>query len=769
MVDLLVKMLQKASKFITKLTQPSHRFILLILVIIWLNVLNIFIFHHRHKTLGYLTSKISLFNPLSNYDGHAIPKKLVESLPVKFLLDDAGIVSDRRRIDIHSQNYDDLISKHSFEELVKLPFSDRCDAFFKNLYVLSDSNWVMDAPNRFKIDTEYEMSWDSYKNKYKDEYREKLAKSQSKDPKDVSGKDIHKAIAKVYDGLKEQARKDEREMQEHIAIGRIFNKCYVTRDSFRTKNKLEKLASSQARLMSKFSSSRFVPTSAERKLSPKRFPDCADLETRVYPWLSYDFPTYERFSGYQSRYPPNMLEFTEGDSSSRKRTRDSEPIPSKLTGNRPCWLNTFKNLLSGRGVVVPFYEGSLEMTVSLIRLLRALKNELPVQIISFGRIGEPQKKALISAARDPLRDLPPSFEKVSNVFEDLILVSEEFGLMQQELWFVDALAFFVPEAKEKWFDFPLAVLATFASSFEEVLLIDPMAGPLRNPEYFFSQSEYEQKGAYFYRSKPRHTRREKDADFFNKLSPSLIDAIVFDIPILSAHTLDLPFFSGVQEMQDPGIMAIDKEQHFAAINSLMQLSTFWPAKFRGDISQELWLGLLVAGDENFHFNKYYPAALGEKIEEKGKPLRVCGAHTGHLDPQASNEIAWITNGFRSCPLKAFDAKAEFDSKLKWKAFKDAEDLSNYYKSRLDVDVAVIPPFEGTHSFKLENDEKNPASSWTTEKGCQDMIFCASSEIGGTTKYGSNRQRGQVVKLESYERDMIAFYGDIWLGTASKKD
>lgn len=759
----LVKALLVVARLSAKLSLPTKRIVFLVLVILWVNVINYTLFHHRHKALDYLANKINLLNPLNNYEGHAIPKKLVDSILVKFLLDEAKVRSDERRVELHSQNYDDLFTRHAIEEVIQLSFSDRCDAFFRNLYVSSGSNWMLDAPERFKMDMEYEIPWDDYKNKYEKETREKLAASQKKKPEDVNGDDIHNAIAEVYDGLKDQAKKNERAMLDQIAIGRIFSQCFVTRDVSSVKQKLDRFAANQARLMSKFSHKQLVLSEEERKINKNKFPDCADLETRVYPWLSFQYPVYERYTGEAFEGPPPMSEFVgEEFQSGRGKLRSDQSIKLIFTGGKPCWLNNFKNLLNGKGVVIPFYEGSVDDIKSLIRLLRALKNEYPVQVISYGPIEKDHKHALIDAAQKPLTDLPGSYNDVKDTFEELIVESEEVGLTTQELWFVDALAMLVPEAKEKWDDFPLSILATFASSFEEILLFDPTAIPLKNPGYFFSQREYEQKGAYFYRAKPMHTREDRNINFFNKLLPSLIDLVVFEIPILTAQSLDLPFFTGLQEVQDPGVVVVDKSQHFAAINSLMQLGAFWPASYRGNVSQELWLGFLVSGDESFHFNKYFPAAISDELSEKDGAPQICSAHTGHLDPVTSNELVWLTNGLMTCPAKDADAKADHGNAFKWKTFEKVEDMERYYRSRFKVTMAVVPPFVNTDSFDLKNDDGLPESPWMEGDGCKGMVMCANSEIGGKTKYGSNKQRGQFLEFEALETDLIAFYGDIWL-------
>lgn len=747
-----------------KFRLPTRRFLLLIGVIVWINTINFFVFHHRHQALNYLTNKFNQLNPLNNYEGHAIPKKLVDSITVKYWLNEAKIVSDPRRIEIHSLNYDDMLSVHPLEELLQLSYGDRCDAFFKNLYVSSESKWVMDAPDRFRLDMEYEMSWDDYKKKYEESFREKIAQAQGKKPEDVDPKNIHDAIAKIYDGLKDRAKKDEKVMLEEIAFGRIFNKCYVTRDDPKQKQKLNRFASRQARLVGGFSGGRFVESDAERELSPEKFPSCADLEQRMYPWLSYQFPVYERYSGQVMKTPPE----TSGEHSGEHTKRSKEPLRSKLTGNKPCWLSQYKNRLHGKGIAIPFDTYRMDEMVALIRLLRAHGNKLPIQIVSYGQIEEHQKQALSDAAREPYVDLPPSYVKVAEHLGN-ILESEDRGLRSQDVWFVDALTLLDPQVREDWSDYPISILATFASSFEEVVLMDPTIVPLKNPDYFFNLKEYKQKGAYFYRAKPMQKRMEKNTDFFKRMTPSLIDTVMFNIPILTDQSLSLPFFEGLQEMQDAAVAVVDKKRHFNAMGSLLQLGAFWPADYRGSVAQELWLGFVVAGDEDFHFNKYFPAALGDADPLEEIAPQVCSTHTGHLDPVSTNELVWMTGGYAVCPVGEPDVSEDFGRAFIWHTFDGPDEMVEYYRSRFNLKVAIVPPYENIDSFELNNNDGNPVSPWQWGIGCQGKVLCANGEIGGSTDHEPNVQKGQFIEFDPLERDLHAFYGDIYMGILGTKN
>lgn len=330
------------------------------------------------------------------------------------------------------------------------------------------------------------------------------------------------------------------------------------------------------------------------------------------------------------------------------------------------------------------------------------------------------------------------------------------------MWFVDALAALVHETKEKWDSFPLSILATFVNSFEEMLLLDPSAVPLKNPEYFFNLEGYKQHGAYFYRAKPWSKVKEKNIDFFNIMTPSLIDKVVFDIPILTQQTLDLPFWDGLKEVQDSGVVVINKLRHFATVVTLMQAGAYWPLGYRGNIQQELWLGFALAGDEDFTFNKHFPAALGDTLPDEEKSPQLCSVHAGHFDPVTSNLLAWMTSGFANCPIRNPDVGDDFGLAFNWHTFETPENMVDFYKSKFQPKAAIIPPYVNTDSLDLKNDDKNPTRPWDAGKGCENMVFCANGEIGGSGKHGLNLQKGQFLELDPKERDFIAFYGDIWI-------
>ena len=76
--------------------------------------------------------------------------------------------------------------------------------------------------------------------------------------------------------------------------------------------------------------------------------------------------------------------------------------------------------------------------MSLIHLLRALDNKLPIQIVYYDDVNEESKRKIVTAAQEDFRSLPHSFEKVAHLFGDKYINSQGKGLQPQEIWFVNA-------------------------------------------------------------------------------------------------------------------------------------------------------------------------------------------------------------------------------------------------------------------------------------------------------------------------------------------
>lgn len=765
-------------KVVQTLKHPSKRNLIFFLAILWINIINLYVFYHRHEALRLLSSSLQISAPINNYKGHAIPRRLIDDPVIKLWAREGNITEDSRHIDTHSSNYNDFFSDHAVNTIFGLSYPERCDAYFRRLYVSSDT-WGLDSSTDYKIDMEYRMKWNDYKKKYKNWAVEKVASNKQIAPLkvDQNGKDVEKEIADVFDKLKDKAKLDTYSMRDAVARLRIFNRCYVESGDSAVHKEQSSFVDLQRQAMGGLQRP-FVLTSDEQVFGKSHFRSCSDLQQKIYPWIR-NFPLYQRHDGLIIRTPPNIKNYVHdhqvlAPSDERNRGKGGKrPVRSALTNNQQCWISEFKNLLNGKGIVIPFNAKlDLENTINLIHVLRAMGNKYPIQVVYYGNFKEEERQKLVDAAQRPFTDFPSSFSTVQPNIPKLAFDPQTQGFAKQELWLVDASTMIVEHFRTKMLNVPIRAFAAVANSFDEYILMDPTAVPLQNPQYFFDLPEYRSKGAYFYRARQYSQRHEDDSKFFNKIAPSMVDSVMFGIPLVSEDTWDLPFFERLSQVQDPRIAVINRGVHFSSVMTYLQLSMFYPSNIRNNNATEIWLGFAANGDNEFHFSEIGPAAVGRLTElslrlidsKKPDSEEICSTQVGHLDPHSGNKLVWIASGLKTCMAQNVDAGKERSvHKITWTHINNDDDLNSYYSSRVAFDHAIVPPFNDIKSLKLENDEKEPTLPWTQKKACNEEFFCAYSRIGGKKGEKDSTLRGQIVQFDSGEKDLYSFYGDIWVG------
>lgn len=761
---------------------PTKRTIMYFLAIVWINAINFYLFHHRLQVLSHFTSSLSEVAPLNNYKGHAIPRKLIDNIVFKMWGKIGNVGNDTRRMDTHLGNYDDFFAVHDVSSIVGLSYSERCDAYFRSLYAKS-KQWHLDSANEFFIDMEFQMDWEDYKKKYINWAVEMVAK-EKKIPElevDKNGNDVKDKIAKAFDNLKLKAKQDEYTMRDFVAHARIFNRCYVERengDVFHSQDQFLQKQQSEMRSLA----TNFQLTTEEEYLSSDAFDLCGHLQSKMFPWMQNSFPSYQRHTGEIVRSPPHMNKYVSdrhvnapSDSHYSSAKGAKSPVHSKLTNNKQCWINEFKNRISGKGIVIPFEASSIDDTVNLIHLLRALGNRYPVQIVYYTTMSKEHKEKLVDAARRPFTDMPRSFSKVHDLIPKLSFEAKTNGFLATELWFVDASTMVAGHFQSKLSKVPIIAWASVVNSFEEYILMLPLAAPLKDPQYFFDLEGYKQKGAYFYRAKAWKKRDSRDLKFFNRMAPSLVDATMFDIPVLSSEVLDIPFFDSLSEVQDAGLSVINRARHFSSVMMQLQLAQFFPANHRSNNGLEIWLAFALNGDLDFHFHDLLPAAMGKFTEpalrlkdgsKKPDSKEICGSQVGHLDfTHSAPTPAWISGGFQGCSSRKIEFPKELSSKVfPWRHIIEEADLKSFYNDRIQLENAIVPPFEGVDLLELKNDEKEPTKPWQQHQGCDAKFFCGYSRIGGKNKDKDTTKYGRVVDFDRASVDLFDFYGDIWVGT-----
>lgn len=756
---------------------------------IWIIFINIWIYNYKYSSFRVDNTSIYDEEYQSNPDNEKVSLVSENHIKQVDVMHDKDIKSiiksltilDQRTIDSHSSIYDDILANHNLKDiLTNLNFKQRCDLYFKNLF-LDDNNWYLNPDEDLPLDHRGEFDYDPFRKKVYSDIKLKYMEEHKLKPQQVDEAIIQELIKQEYDNFWENTLKVEQKITDYLSHLRIFNKCYITNDNTYQINQNNQLLAQETNLRQSDESSRFKYTANENLVNTKSFTTCNEIESRIYKWLSFAYPIYERFTGEKLAAPPDLTKYIKypevfKPSNLEFESRTGKPIKSDFTGNEPCFLNRFKNALNGKGIVLSISDGHVDDTVKLIHLLRALNNHYPIQIVYFDEINDDSKTKLVNAARNKMIDLPQSFQKVTQYFPEDYIHNEDGGLPKQEIWFVNVYHAIHHNYRKKFGGFSNKFLATVFNSFEEFMLLDADSVLVQNPEYFFNLAGYIKRGAYFFKDRTAaEFRPQSDGKFFQKITPSVLDKLMFDIPIITSKTLGREFFEGMKHYMESGLVLINRSVHFNSVMTMVQMNLFKPVTDRVYGDKEIfWLGFIANGDEEFHFNKYFAAAIGtetpddERVSTPGdappKGREVCSAHPGHINGEDEQSLLWFNSGYQFCS-KNVNFKEEVAKQERLKSIKDANTLKQYYENPIPLRHAVIPPFKNKWEMTCKNTVGEPDHGWRKDKGyCRSYLWCAYSSIGGTTKDGGdNTQEGQIFEFDQKSVDLFQYYGDIWVG------
>lgn len=778
----------------------------------------------------YYDSQLKNNNPKKSQDVKVI--NVFQHSGIKKVAQSLGYF-DKRDKDVHSNVYDHIFSRHDFTSLLQLSFEERCDLYFKNLY-LNDTNWFLNPHSDLSVENRNKFEFHNFRAKKlegpKEEYvknlKEKFEKEKenenkndeeskegedgkeeakeegkeegkerrdkeklvdedlenyfrrlnSKDELEVSvipddlvtTEELEAKIRKEYDEFWAKNAGKESTMVNYLSHFRIFNKCFLTNDMVEQKDQTDKSLSIEKSL--NLPAKKFKYTPEEKLIDLKT--DCSELESRVYRWLSFSYPIYERWNGQQLTKPPNMKDYVKDPSVFQPSDPASYKTFSSPKTSRAstCFLNKFKSQLNGKGIVMSIGEHHVEDTIKLVKLLRVLNNQYPIQIAYYDNLSKELKERIVKAARIDAIELPESFDRVKGEFPHLEGKKPTFP--KQEVWFVNTYNAIQPNYRNKFDHFANKYFATIFNSFTEFMIIDADVALLKKPEYFFNMAKYVEKGAYFFRDRSiNDLRPQSDLVFFQKLMPSLLDSTIFDIPVVTEKTLNLDFMQGAYHYVESGVVVLNRMKHFNSILTMVQLNFFhaMTERVHGD-KEVFWLAFSTNGDENVEFNKYAAASIGqvtpqnERLSEDGKELKsreICGNHPGHVSGEDDRTLLWLNSGFEFCP-KDVNFSDEVGRGKIFKSFGpgDEEKLEKMYKSRVHITHAVVPPY---NPQELKNDDQEPPIGWYYPGiYCGYYTWCGYSSIGGNIDGKDNTMYGTFIEYSEEETAVHDFLGDVWM-------
>lgn len=697
--------------------------------------------------------------------------------------------AEERPYDSHSTVYNKIFADHDVDSvLANLDFHERCDLYFLNLYA-DNPNWKVDPNEDLPVPLKDEYTWERFRLRVIGDVKEEIAKE----------KEIEKDAVPEDDALEERIKKKFREMwaitlkteqkaADMVSHVRVFNKCFISGDELQQQTRTNQVVARQKRLFhnvhktASSGPSLFVPLPDEARVDTASFDSCSQLQLRVYPWLSGLYPVYERWDGKTLMRPPVMSRYVNDkkvhlptDPKAKASRKGGVKFHSGLTGGKLCFLNEFKNAINAKGIILSIGDQHGDDTVRLIHLLRALGNTYPIQIVYNDNISRKTKTKIVNAARSQDVTLPLSFFKVSHYFKDDFLAKGK--LPPQEVWFVNTHNVIQDSYKNKFHGFGNKFLAALFNSFEEYMLVDADTILVQNPDFYFRMKGYVNKGALFFKDRTAPWFREvSDGVFFRKISPSVIDSAMFDIPLITNHTVGRPYFDGMLHYMESGLVLVDRNRHFNSVVMMLQMNFMGPVTSRSYGDKEvIWLSFATNGDEGYHFNKYYGAAVGTLTPETDRlsldghvkiSKEICSAHPGHISEE-DDLLLWFNLGFHTCgQLGKVDYEKEAERQERFKLLKTADQFRAFYEQPLVITHAVIPPFKNKLETLCENTIDEPKEGWLMDYNyCHSYLWCAYLRIGGPTKDNTdNTQKGKVFTFKQKSTELLQFYGDVWVGT-----
>lgn len=562
-----------------------------------------------------------------------------------------------------SEIYKVLVNKYPPSHFMGLPLADKCEAYFDELS-RSDEYWEMSDLSNMEYNTgvlnphEYfEFKLGGLKQEYAREGRNVDDINTAEITKDLNARLAMNSFV-------------EKRLIDSVSHLRVYGTCYI------------------------------VPEESAR------YQKCFEVESRLFPWFTFESPVFERWDGTIVNEFPRI---------SRYYNYEGEGDPNFKPKTSNCPLAEFRNQFNGKGIVLSIDDRLIPEALKFVKHLRFLKNELPVQFIHKGDLSEESKEKLIKAARFNI------------VVKDTTTVRD----YKQEIWFVDTKRCIQEDHFDKFHSFRNKWLAALFNSFEEMILMDTDVVTFMPPLNYFKLSGYRDTGAYFFRDRETEFQNvQLTNDLIHRLMPKDLETLFFGIPQVTELTWDRKYFKErLFHYMESGVVPMNRKTHLLGLLIATQLQ-FWDpiaSAVHGD-KELFWLGQSFAGDENYYFNPNPAAAIGAVKKDEYKIANVIiGTQPAHIAPD-NETVFWVNSGLETCKKHSWDV--DFENKFRLaKDFETKEALKEYYMSPLDIQAAIIPP-NGLFAFNQDPNEPDRGWRQLEHYGCQGYLWGGFSKVGG---------------------------------------
>lgn len=458
----------------------------------------------------------------------------------------------------------------------------------------------------------------------------------------------------------------------------------------------------------------------EDSLYPAQF---HSFEQRLFPMLTGALPV---FSNYQGQVFENEIP-------NLSNAPDFSGDPYQGENLIQYMLNAYKS----RGIVLSCMDRDVKDTVNLVKVLRYLANDLPIQVVFRNdELSKESRDRIMSLARDDELDT--------------------LGV-KQELWFVDLTPCVKDEYSNFFNSYSSKFLLTIFNSFDEMIFMDNDAIPFVNPAQFFELSNYKKSKALFFKDRNFKNRglNPQILNFYRNLLPSSqFDSKIFKIPsVTNEEILRNNFFKGLSKhFIDSGLLVMKKKSHLGGVLASLHLSTWVPtSSFVYGDKELFWLGQLMVGNQ-ISFSNHFASSLGEISNYSANTRKICSSKLAHLSKDY--KILWMNGGLNYCNVKQIN---ENDLNLAYKGrFKDLHALEEFYHSSFKINGVIVT---SSDLNDYPNKDGEPIRNWEFEPqlGCNNRFFCSFESFGPLDKKVSNK----LIEYDQSDTDHYDAIVSVW--------
>ncbi|KAK6459983.1 mannosyltransferase putative-domain-containing protein [Scheffersomyces coipomensis] len=527
-----------------------------------------------------------------------------------------------------------------------------------------------------------------------------------------------------------------------------------------------------------------------------------DFENKLYPWLSKSLPIFQNWKG--EKLPTNELPIYD-------RSKKSSSESSNL------FIRDFQLKSNGKGIVIPIVLSSardrqLSNVCRLIKVLRALKNTLPIEITymkSNNDLNEQEMKQIIEAARTDVSKLPSSYKAYFELLhrDQTAKFASEKDFPKQVIWFVDLTPLKNTKqhplvAKNYIYNSPsfIYTLGTIFNSFEEAIILSPHTIPLIEIEQLFQDESYRKHGHLLFKL-PSYYQDSKIKKFTpgfhevtslieNHIYPSDSDFEYFNIPKRDKDMTATKriYRDNFDKLIDSHMMIFNKNEAMSGLllSCNFQIYKLLSIRFftiKDQLKLEhMWIGQELAGHmPNFNFE--YGVGTGiltprinRASEKVSMAQEICSSSWGQINMK--DQLLYVTS-YQLDNLFGDSFKFKQDLERKYVAIEQEiivnDDGTNSThqtvdRSLFDTKVKLNPlvienimkaPTITNPIFSENLQYLEPSQSWIKQDnfgGFKGFPYWCSYDVVGDSIDG---QRGIVINVNAINQARFKFLVDIW--------